>query len=165
MTFTARIVFCGGVLGLGLVLVAAQNTHADGVTVTTTQPYYGATYGGAGISAADAKKLIEHTEMSLAEQKRTNELLEQLLQKLGGEVKAAAKLDKGKVAQAKCAGCHIPAAAEKKGGGFVLFASDDGKTLNALSKRDSTNLRRLVTEGTMPPGGKLPPAELRAMTE
>lgn len=71
------------------------------------------------------------------------------------------------VAKASCLKCHGPAAADDKGGGFRLFADDEGKAFAPLSPRDRQRIASRVANGTMPPPKATPPgaAEKAALVE
>lgn len=120
-------------------------------------PYYGAVYGQpGGFSAADAKRVVELLESI---DKRLA-----VLETKAGPVAAKAP-DPAAVARARCAGCHVPKSAEAKGGGFILFADDKAGALKPLSARERARVREAVEGGTMPPNGKLSPAERSAFTQ
>ena len=118
-------------------------------------PYYGAVYGQPGaLTKADVARIIE--------------LLESIERNTAPAAKLAAKAgpDKLVTAKARCAGCHTPAKADAKGGGFLLFNDDSAKSLRVLDGRQKAAVRRAVEEGTMPPApaAKLTPAERSALT-
>ena len=125
--------------------------------VTSSQPvvvpYYGAAYGGGGMSAADGKRVVELLESIDARLSRIE---------TAGGIKPAAKLDPLPVAKTKCAACHTQTVAEAKGGGFILFADDGATALKPLSAREKTRIKESVQSGTMPPAKPLSASEKAA---
>ena len=117
---------------------------------TYVVPYYGATYSGAGLSAADGREMAS----------LLREIRDSLLRMERG-VEASPKLDVATVAQARCMGCHTPAKSEAKGGGFNLFNDEKG-TMKALSAAEKTKVKQAVASGAMPPTTKLSAAEKAA---
>ena len=63
-----------------------------------------------------------------------------------------------------CITCHTPTASEAKGGGFILFANDEGTAFKPFSAREKVKIRDAVESGQMPPPakGKLSPGEKAA---
>ncbi len=114
-------------------------------------PYYGAVYGQPGaLTRADVTRIIE--------------LLESIERNTAPARAVKAGPDALAVARAKCSACHTPARADGKGGGFTLFNDDRASSLRILDGRQRAAVRRAVEEGTMPPNGKLTPAERSALT-
>lgn len=147
---TALALFAAGLMSL---LACGRPATSTGPVVV---PYYGATYGGAGLSAADGKRIVELLES-------IDNRLEAIEAKTGGP---AAGLKKGPdllaVAKHRCAGCHTPGKSEARGGGFILFADDAGGAMKPLSGREKARIKESVQGGTMPPTTKLSPAEKAA---
>lgn len=146
-TLTALALFLAGVaLMLGTACPVAS-TPSPPVTV----PYYGATYGApGGFSAAEAKRVVELLES-------IDKRLEAIEAKTGAGAPVNLKAkgpDLAAVAKTHCAACHTPGRAEKEGGGFILFAADDGKSLKPLSGREKTRIVDEVQAGTMPKDGR-----------
>ena len=143
------------ILGLGCVLLATAHATPNPPVVV---PYYGATYGPAGLSAADAKRIVELLESI----DRRLEAIE--ARQPGGPLPLKKGPDLTGVAKQHCAACHTPKSADAKGGGFILFADDQAAALKPLSGREKTRITEAVQAGTMPPGDrkKLTPAERSA---
>ena len=140
---TFALVLLAGLAGL-LGSARADPPVTAGAAVV---PYYGAAYGGAGLSAGDGKRIVELLES-------IDRRLEALEQRGGPPVAQKAKgLDQLAVAKARCASCHSPANAEAKGGDFVLLTADGA--LKPLSGRERARIKEAVEGGAMPPNRKL----------
>jgi hypothetical protein len=133
-------------LALGLLLLGTAHANPP---VPVVVPYYGATYGTpGGFSAADAKRVVELLES-------IDRRLAAIEERTGGPVPIKAKgPDLTATARTHCAACHTPAKADGSGGGFILFAADDGKALKPLSGREKTRVAEAVQAGTMPPADR-----------
>lgn len=138
--------------GCALVLASGRPAHS---TPPVVVPYYGATYGGGGITAADGKRIVELLQS-------IDDRLARAEAAAGGKA-ASVRIDPFPVAKAKCASCHTPGQAEAKGGGFILFADNTPAALKPLSAREKKNIKDAVLGGTMPPNAKLSAAEKAAL--
>jgi len=103
---------------------------------------------------------------------QSDDLLKQILDELKGlrqDVKAlkaapGAQQDGALgVIATRCLACHQDGTAEDKGGGFVMVEKD--AKLAELSLAEKRRITRLVSQGKMPPSGKLPDGELKQLTE
>ncbi|AMV24624.1 hypothetical protein VT84_09525 [Gemmata sp. SH-PL17] len=109
-----------------------------------------------GMSAADAKRLLEIEEERLVLQRESNELLRAIAIKLEAPLpQAQKKADLFTVAKAKCAACHTPGKSEAKGGSFILFADDAAAALKPLNGAEKRAVKQAVQDGSMPKNGKL----------
>lgn len=129
---------------------SSQPYYASGqpAAATAIVPYYASVFNpGAGQSAEDAKQII-------ALLKSIDTRLSHLEAKSGaGPVTVPlTKLDPFAVASTKCINCHTPGASDAKGGGFILFATDDPvQAFKPLSARDKAKIKEAVQNGFMPP--------------
>lgn len=141
-------------------------------SATPPQSYSVPAYGGVplqllgqqgGMSAADAKRLLEIEEERLVLQRESNELLRAIAIKLDAPLpQAQRKADMLAVAKVRCAACHTPGKSEAKGGSFILFADDTATSLKPLNGAEKRAVKQAVQDGSMPKSGKLTPEEKSA---
>ena len=168
----------GAMTGCAIVaLVILSDTATDRRTHATNPPSYN-TGGGVIVPSHGAVPgpalLVPYNSSTVngltPGERRIIELLESIDKKLPATPVAQALpggIDPLKVAQKSCIRCHIPSAADEKGGGYILFADDKATAFKPVNRSRRTEENRLVrdeviTRGTMPKGGKLTPAERSA---
>jgi len=102
----------------------------------------------------------------------SDDLLKQILDEVKGLRKDVQGLKAGQqptqdgalgVVATRCLSCHQDGKAQDKGGGFVMVEKDG--SLAEMSLAEKRRVVRLVGKGDMPPGGKLPEAEVKALTD
>lgn len=147
--------YTAAALVLGLFALAVWANPPAAVAPVQVVPAYGTAYQPPG----QHDDVLAELKLLVAELRGLRADVAELKQLAGGPQAPAAqkKADPLAVVRAGCAGCHSPAAAEARGGGFALFA-DDGATLAPLSAREKARASARVKSGSMPP----PPAKLSA---
>lgn len=136
--------------------VGALTVRADPPAVVT--PSYGAALPIGlpyALSAADSKAQRDHQERLISLLESMDRRLANLEAAAGVKQAATRQDQQAALLVAKCASCHTPAAAEKKGGGFELFDAD-GRTPRRLDARSQNRVKQSVVDGTMPPEGRAP---------
>jgi hypothetical protein len=146
---------------------APQPNTGGGPVLNNTGGYrallYGAGFAGAQITPDDFAYLIRLSEEIVANGRETNTLLRQgpaAPKQASGEITPAVRLA---AAKKNCISCHTPAAAEGKGGGYIMFADDAGSALKPVSFKDRQRESELVNRRVnvtkdMPPEGRPRPA-------
>jgi len=136
--------------------VGALTVRADPPAVVT--PSYGAALPIGlpyALSAADSKAQRDYQERLISLLESMDRRLANLEAAAGVKQAATRQDQQAALLVAKCAACHTPAAAEKKGGGFELFEAD-GRTPRRLDARSATRVKQSIVDGTMPPEGRPP---------
>jgi mono/diheme cytochrome c family protein len=130
----------------------------SGVLVNATPPYRQDLIPAQGPTYSPSEDYLKQIVANTAS---IDKRLERIEAKLGtsGQQQSGAL---GVIA-ARCLSCHQDGKAQEKGDGFVLVEKDGA--LAELSLAEKRRIVRQVTQGKMPPNGKLPDAEVKLLEE